>query len=60
MDERFRREVSEFVLCFTCERCAHFDLPAQRCAHEYPSEPHRQRPLQAALEVVFCKEFELE
>ncbi len=52
---RFRRELEVFDLRFTCDDCAMFDPDREACAHEYPTEEHRD----ATRVVVFCKEFEL-
>jgi hypothetical protein len=59
VDEQLRREVSEFSLKFTCERCLHFDEQQAACSHGYPTEPHRSVDLGSATELCFCKEFDL-
>jgi hypothetical protein len=59
VDERLRSEAAQFGLRFTCEHCAHFDVPRNACAHGYPSEPHRQVDLDGRVELEFCKDFEL-
>ena len=57
MTEGLAREMIRFDLRFTCEDCAHFDEAHERCAHGYPTLPHRRG---ASTElVIFCKEFEL-
>jgi hypothetical protein len=54
--DTLEREILAFELRYTCDDCAHFDPEKSRCAHGYPTEPHRRT---AEAEVVFCKEFEL-
>lgn len=58
LDGRLRREIRDYQLRFTCERCVQLDEPSGRCALGYPNEDHRERPLDGD-SVVFCKEFEL-
>lgn len=53
------REVEDFKLAFTCERCAHFDPASGGCASGYPNDEHREGRLAAGAPLVFCKEFEL-
>jgi hypothetical protein len=57
-DHRFTDERDRFALKCACEDCAHFDRNLERCAHEWPTELHRERALLDG-EWVFCKEFEL-
>ena len=59
VDERLRREARELDFCFTCERCAHFDAESGSCGNGYPNAAHRGVELDEALELCFCKEFEL-
>ncbi len=66
LDGRLRREIVEFRLRYTCERCAQLDEPTGRCSLGYPNEVHRDRalgdegaPLRGDDVLVFCKEFEL-
>ncbi len=59
VDAQFREEARRFAFEFTCERCAHFDPEARRCANGYPTAEHRARPLERVEHWVFCKEFEL-
>jgi hypothetical protein len=59
VDERLRREASEFSLRFTCEDCAHFAPERRACSHGYPNEAHRSLDLRALQAFEFCKEFEL-
>jgi hypothetical protein len=58
IDARVERELEEFGLVYTCERCAHFDPPTGGCASGYPNAEHREVPPPRRL-LVFCKEFEL-
>jgi hypothetical protein len=58
---QFGQERARFALRFTCEHCTYFDVEAERCMHGYPNREHRAaRYDQGAIELVFCKEFELE
>ena len=66
LDARLRREIAEYRLRYTCERCVQLDEATGRCALGYPNEAHRERPLgsddaplRADDALVFCKEFEL-
>lgn len=59
VDDRLRREASEFRLRFACESCVAFDLDRQVCVHEFPNQEHRAQNLGEARQIVFCKEFEL-
>ena len=59
VDERLRREASEFRLRFTCEDCAHFAPDRGACSHGYPNEAHRAVVLSERESCEFCKEFEL-
>jgi hypothetical protein len=54
----FDRERERFALKCACEDCAHFDRASDSCAHEWPTERHRQAAFSDG-ELVFCKEFEL-
>lgn len=59
-DARFREERRQFTLRFCCEDCALFDPETFACAHGYPNEDHRRaRYEDAAVEVVFCKDWDL-
>jgi len=58
-DARFLEESRALGLRHACEDCVHFVAAAERCAHEYPTEDHRARPLAPGDTVVFCKEWEL-
>ena len=56
----FSDERARFALRFTCEHCTYFRLEDERCMHGYPNAEHREaRYAEGALELVFCKEFEL-
>ena len=62
VDALFRAEREAHGLHMHCEDCVLFDgdQPArQRCAHGYPTEPHR-RPasFEAQTAIQFCKDFE--
>ncbi len=59
VDERLREEARRFELRFTCESCAHFDPVRERCAHGYPTAPHRNVRLAEVESLLFCKEHEL-
>lgn len=59
VDQRLRREAGSLGLRFTCEHCAHFAAERAECANGYPTEAHRAIDLEAALQIEFCKEFEL-
>ena len=59
MDERMIRELEQYALAYSCERCGLFDDRDQSCAFGFPTEPHRERPLRVGDELVFCKTFEL-
>lgn len=56
VDARLREEARRLLFLFRCDDCAAFDPTRERCAHGYPTEPHR-RTLDAD-EIVFCKEFD--
>ncbi len=62
---RFDEEADRLGLRFTCEDCGHFDPRHEACRHEWPTEAHRRAryeaplPASEAVEVTFCKEFEL-
>jgi hypothetical protein len=59
-DATFLEQRERFRLRFTCERCALFDEATQRCAHGFPTEPHRDaRYEDDRAPLVFCKHFEL-
>lgn len=60
VDERFRREQERFHLRMHCEDCVLFDERLERCAHGFPTEPHR-RPahLEDGAPLLFCKDFEV-
>lgn len=58
LDARLRREIADYSLRYTCERCAQLDEATGRCALGYPNEVHREGPLDGDA-LVFCKEFEL-
>jgi hypothetical protein len=59
VDEQLRHEAERFRFRFSCESCCHYDPERDRCGNGYPHQAHRGIRLQAAPEVVFCKEFEL-
>jgi hypothetical protein len=59
VDEQLRREVSKFVLRYTCDSCAHFDPEVGACGNGFPTAPHRDVDLARDREIVFCKLFEL-
>jgi hypothetical protein len=59
VDELLRREARLYELRFGCEACVHFDATGERCANGYPTDAHRGVDLEQALELLFCKEFEL-
>jgi hypothetical protein len=54
LDPVFEEERDLFALKCACEDCAHFDSADERCAHEWPTDPHRAQGF-----LDFCKEFEL-
>ncbi|MFN7699917.1 MAG: hypothetical protein ACK6CU_14585 [Deltaproteobacteria bacterium] len=59
-DALFRAERATHRLRMHCEDCALFDSdcpPPTRCAHGYPTEPHRAPDADDA-PVAFCKDFE--
>lgn len=61
MSAEFRQEAERFRLAFTCEGCAHFCPDREACAIQYPTEPHRERQVEALADgerVFFCKMFE--
>lgn len=55
-DAQLDDEAERFALVRHCEDCVLFDDERERCAHGYPTEPHRKRA--GARLVVFCKDFE--
>lgn len=59
VDERLRREASQFSLRFGCESCAHFDPERRACANGYPTRAHLGIDLAQVSSLEFCKEFEL-
>ena len=59
VDAELRLEASKYGLCFTCERCAHFDDASGACAEGYPNAPHRSEGALSAETLEFCKSFEL-
>ena len=59
VDASLVREAREFRLEWSCEACAHFDEPGQRCGNGYPVAEHRRVELEPDATLVFCKEFEL-
>jgi hypothetical protein len=59
-DAAFCREREHYALRFTCEDCALFDDARGTCAHGFPTDEHRaRRYADAAMPLVFCKDFEL-
>ncbi len=60
VDALFRREREAFDLRMHCEDCALFDDERERCAHGFPTEPHR-RPerYEDGAPLLFCKDFEV-
>lgn len=59
VDELLIQQAERFSLRFSCEHCAHFDEPGERCAEGYPNGEHRSARLTGRQLVVFCKSFEL-
>jgi hypothetical protein len=59
VDAVLRSEAARFRLRFTCGDCAHFVPEKRLCAHGYPTEAHRDVPLERVEALEFCKEFEL-
>jgi hypothetical protein len=62
LDARFDRERLAFRFVFTCEDCVHHDAAHERCAHGYPTAPHRAGAFGAngSRDGMFCKEFEID
>ena len=58
---QFQRQRIEFAFQFACEDCVYFDASVPRCAHEYPTAPHRTEAFagEQPAEAMFCKEFEI-
>ena len=53
-------ERERFALRHTCEDCAHFHAEHDRCAHGWPTEPHRRAFYEHdPPALIMCKEFEL-
>lgn len=59
VDSRLQREAAALRLRFSCEQCAHFDVPGDGCSLGYPSHMHRDEALAERDELEFCKEFDL-
>ncbi|MFO0555138.1 MAG: hypothetical protein U0271_42565 [Polyangiaceae bacterium] len=59
VDDKLLDEARRFRLAWSCERCATFEPTSRVCALGYPNDMHRERPLVAGADLVFCKEFEL-
>ena len=59
VDETLRQEASQYRLCYTCERCVHFDDATRECAEGYPNEPHLDDSTLSRKTLEFCKSFEL-
>lgn len=59
VDERLRREASQFSLRFGCESCAHFAPEQRACGNGYPTTAHLGIDLTQVAALEFCKEFEL-
>jgi len=59
VDDRLLREMVTFELRYACEHCAHFDAPSGACSQGYPNDGHRQAHIDAAIDLEFCKGFEL-
>ena len=59
VDSRLRQEAAALRLRFSCEQCAHFDVPRDSCSLGYPSHMHRTEVLAKRDELEFCKEFDL-
>jgi hypothetical protein len=59
VDPRLCAEAAEYQLRFTCEDCAHFSEPEQRCANGYPNLVHLRARCEPGAVFEFCKEFEL-
>ena len=58
LDPRLEDEMRRFALRWSCDDCAHFAPEEDRCAHGYPTAPHRASTV-AGSHLIFCKEFEL-
>ena len=68
---RFDDEARRYALRFCCEDCGYFDAATEHCRHDWPTASHRRAryapapggsiadPEASAVDVVFCKEFEL-
>jgi hypothetical protein len=56
-DARLDEEAARFGLVRHCEDCALYDGAEDRCAHGYPTAPHRKGA--DARIVMFCKDFEV-
>jgi hypothetical protein len=52
--------LTSFRVCYTCERCAHFEPRRGECSLGFPNEVHREARDEASATLVFCKAFELE
>ena len=55
-DARLDEEAARYALVRHCEDCALFDPEREKCAHGYPTAPHRKRADERL--VMFCKDFE--
>ncbi|MFO0681535.1 MAG: hypothetical protein U0234_05775 [Sandaracinus sp.] len=55
-DDRLDEEAARFGLVRHCEECVLYDEERDRCAHGYPTEPHKRSASRKL--VVFCKDFE--
>lgn len=58
-DALFRAEAARFQLRMHCDECSRFDPDTERCAHRFPTEPHRRARMDDSEALHFCKEFEL-
>jgi hypothetical protein len=59
VDDILRLEASQYRLCYTCSRCAHFAEATRTCAEGYPNDPHLSDEALLGETLEFCKSFEL-
>jgi acetone carboxylase gamma subunit len=57
IDERFRLEVAQYGLRFSCPDCAYFAPEVQACSEGYPVHEHLRTDLNRE-DLLFCKLFE--
>lgn len=63
MNERFKKEESDYNLKAYCEDCTYFFKDEARCAMLYPILPHQKEAFQNAKDgerIYFCKMFEVD